>query len=183
VSTHDVTNQPPPLVGYNLFDADLPLRESLEREGGSWAHDMVRELGRLAGTEEAIDWGFQANANSPKLRTHDRFGNRIDTRLLATTSLVIFAIVAWMRSGFTSEVDIMTLVWPTVLQGAAVSCFFIPLIALSLAGLRHDQIATAGELVPSGVLPDLDSRTGFRHREWQKCWRLIKPGRKCGAKL
>jgi hypothetical protein len=25
--------------------------------------------------------------------------------------------------------------------------------------------------------PDLDSRTGFRHREWQKCWRLIKPGR------
>ena len=31
--------------------------------------------------------------------------------------------------------------------------------------------------------PDLDSRTGFRHREWQKCWRLINPGRKCGAKL
>jgi len=25
--------------------------------------------------------------------------------------------------------------------------------------------------------PDLDSRTGFRDREWQKCWRLIKPGR------
>jgi GTP cyclohydrolase II len=33
------------------------------------------------------------------------------------------------------------------------------------------------------MLPDLDSRTGFRHREWQKCWRLIKPGQKCGAKL
>jgi hypothetical protein len=33
------------------------------------------------------------------------------------------------------------------------------------------------------VIPDLDSRTGFRHREWQKCWRLIKPSRKCGAKL
>jgi hypothetical protein len=31
--------------------------------------------------------------------------------------------------------------------------------------------------------PILDSRTGFRHREWRKCWRLIKPGRKCGAKL
>jgi hypothetical protein len=35
----------------------------------------------------------------------------------------------------------------------------------------------------SPPLPDLDSRTGFRHREWQKCWRLIKPGQKCGAKL
>jgi len=73
-----VTNQPPPLVNYNLFDGDLPLREALEREGGSWAQDMVRELGRLAGTEEAITWGFQANANPPQLRTHDRFGNRID---------------------------------------------------------------------------------------------------------
>src|SRR5262245_8469351 len=71
-------NQPPPLVDYNLFHADAPLRESLEREGGSWAQDLVEELGRLAGTQLAIDWGFQANANPPVLRTHDRFGERID---------------------------------------------------------------------------------------------------------
>jgi putative acyl-CoA dehydrogenase len=71
-------NQPPPLVNYNLFEADAPLREALEREGGAWAHDLVHELGRLAGTNEAIEWGFQANSNPPKLRTHDRFGNRID---------------------------------------------------------------------------------------------------------
>jgi putative acyl-CoA dehydrogenase len=72
------SNQPPPLVDYNLFDADAPLREALEREGGSWAEGMVRELGSLAGTERAIAWGFQANENPPQLRTHDRFGNRID---------------------------------------------------------------------------------------------------------
>ena len=71
-------NQPPPLVDYNLYEADAPLRESLEREGGSWAQDMVGELGRLAGTQQAIDWGFQANGHPPVLRTHDRFGNRID---------------------------------------------------------------------------------------------------------
>ena len=71
-------NQPPPLVDYNLFEADLPLRESLEREGAGWAQDLVQDLGRLAGTQEAIDWGFQANSNPPKLHTHDRFGNRID---------------------------------------------------------------------------------------------------------
>ena len=75
---HDVANQPPPLVNYNLFQADAPLREALEREGGAWAHDLVHELGRMAGTEEAIEWGFQANSNPPKLHTHDRFGNRID---------------------------------------------------------------------------------------------------------
>jgi putative acyl-CoA dehydrogenase len=65
-----VTNQPPPLVDYNLFEADAPLREALEREGAGWAHDWVSELGRLAGTEEAIAWGFQANANPPVLRSH-----------------------------------------------------------------------------------------------------------------
>jgi len=74
----EVYNQPPPLVDYNLFEADAPLREALEREGAAWAQHLVQELGRLAGTEEAIDWGFQANSNPPKLRTHDRFGNRID---------------------------------------------------------------------------------------------------------
>src|ERR671934_2750330 len=71
-------NQPPPLVDYNLFESDAVLRESLEREGAAWAHDLVHDLGRLAGTQEAIDLGFQANANPPRLRTHDRFGERID---------------------------------------------------------------------------------------------------------
>ena len=71
-------NQAPPLVDYNLFESDAPLRESLERENASWAHDLVHDLGSLAGTQQAIDWGFQANANPPQLRTHDRFGERID---------------------------------------------------------------------------------------------------------
>ena len=71
-------NQPPPLVDYNLFESDAPLRESLERENGSWAFDLVHDLGALAGTQKAIDWGFQAKANPPQLRTHNRFGDRID---------------------------------------------------------------------------------------------------------
>src|SRR4029077_13298003 len=49
-----------------------------EREGAWWAHHLVDDLGRRAGTEEAIAWGFQANANAPQLHTHDRFGHRID---------------------------------------------------------------------------------------------------------
>jgi DHA2 family multidrug resistance protein len=75
-----------------------------------------------------------------------RFGHRVDTRLLATTSLVIFALVAWMRSRFNTQVDLWTLVAPTILQGAAVSCFFIPLVTLALAGMRQDQIAAASGL-------------------------------------
>jgi putative acyl-CoA dehydrogenase len=74
--THEVTNQPPPLIGHDLYFGDDALVESLGRHGGSDAR--IEELGRLAGTEEAQRWGFEANASPPVLRTHDRFGHRID---------------------------------------------------------------------------------------------------------
>ncbi len=76
--THEVFNQPPPLVGYNVFGADRALVEAVDREGAGWARAELEALGRLAGSEEAIGWGFAANANPPALRTHDRFGHRID---------------------------------------------------------------------------------------------------------
>jgi putative acyl-CoA dehydrogenase len=76
--THEVTNQPPPLSGYNVFESDRALVEALAREGADWAEDECRELGEIAGSETAQAWGVQANINPPVLRTHDRFGNRID---------------------------------------------------------------------------------------------------------
>jgi putative acyl-CoA dehydrogenase len=78
VATHEVFNQPPPLADYDVFAADAALVEGVRREGAGWAEDSLGELGRLAGTAEAIEWGFQANANPPVLRTHDRYGNRAD---------------------------------------------------------------------------------------------------------
>ena len=68
----------PPLEGYNTFEADRVLVEALRREGGDWAEERVSEVGAFAGSARAIRWGFEANENPPKLRTHDRFGNRID---------------------------------------------------------------------------------------------------------
>jgi len=38
-STHEVTNQAPPLLDYNAFDADPTLRDALEREGA--AFDLI----------------------------------------------------------------------------------------------------------------------------------------------
>jgi putative acyl-CoA dehydrogenase len=76
--THDVTNQPPALEGYDVFGADAALVEAVEREGAAWAADDLHALGRLAGSPEAIGWGFDANRNPPELRTHDRYGHRID---------------------------------------------------------------------------------------------------------
>jgi hypothetical protein len=49
--------------------------------------------------------------------------------------------------------------------------------------LGEDSEKRGAEKERGHLKPDLDSRAGFRHREWQKCWRLIKPDQKCGAKL
>ena len=54
--THEVTNQPPPLVGYDASD-DPALLAALRREGAAWAEPRLRELGRLAGSEHARDSG------------------------------------------------------------------------------------------------------------------------------
>ncbi|HEY4465815.1 MAG TPA: acyl-CoA dehydrogenase family protein [Streptosporangiaceae bacterium] len=75
--THEVFNQPPPLSEYDVAD-DPAMLDALRREGGGWAEDRVREVGRLAGTAQAQEWGRLANENPPVLRTHDRFGHRID---------------------------------------------------------------------------------------------------------
>jgi putative acyl-CoA dehydrogenase len=75
--THEVTNQATPLVGYDAAD-DPVLTSALQREGAGWAQADVRRLGLLAGSEQAQEWGRLANENPPRLRTHDRFGHRID---------------------------------------------------------------------------------------------------------
>ena len=75
--THEVFNQPPPLTGYDVAD-DPTMLSALRREGAPWAEDAVRELGRLAGSAPVQERGRQANENPPVLRTHDRYGGRID---------------------------------------------------------------------------------------------------------
>ena len=76
-TTHEVTNQVPPLEDLDLFSTNVPLVEALEREGGGWARATCSEVGRAWGGEP-LRWGFEANEHPPKLRTHDRWGNRID---------------------------------------------------------------------------------------------------------
>ncbi len=77
-ATHAVTNQAPPLQDYNLFEADTVLREAVEREGAGWAEPRISKLAALAGSERLRRWGAEANENPPKLRTHDRYGHRVD---------------------------------------------------------------------------------------------------------
>ncbi|MGY1438732.1 acyl-CoA dehydrogenase family protein [Streptomyces reniochalinae] len=81
-STHTVTNQASPLVDYDVFTADSALAEGVARhvapERAEEVREELSELGRAAGCAQAQEWGRQANANPPVLRTHDRFGHRVD---------------------------------------------------------------------------------------------------------
>jgi putative acyl-CoA dehydrogenase len=73
-----VLNQAPALEPVNLFELDLALQEALVREGGEWGLERAREAGAVAGSVEAREHSRRAERNLPVLRTHDRFGNRID---------------------------------------------------------------------------------------------------------
>jgi putative acyl-CoA dehydrogenase len=74
----EVLNQAPPLQPIDYFETDLALREAIEREGGGWGVDRLRDAGQTAGSVEALEHGRRAERNVPILRTHDRYGERID---------------------------------------------------------------------------------------------------------
>jgi putative acyl-CoA dehydrogenase len=71
-------NQAPPLQDYDAFSTDDALVEAVERHGARASLDGLAALGRLAGSHKALHWAEQANTYGPVLRTHDRYGNRID---------------------------------------------------------------------------------------------------------
>ncbi|MGW8436890.1 acyl-CoA dehydrogenase family protein [Nocardiopsis sp. NPDC055551] len=76
-ATHEVFNQATPLGDHDAAD-DPALLDGLRREGAGWAEAEVREVGSAAGSERVRAWGESANTYTPVLRTHDRYGHRVD---------------------------------------------------------------------------------------------------------
>lgn len=75
--THVVENQAPPYTPDNLYAQDIALREAVQREGGQWAEPALIAYG-AAMAHEGIALGVDANRFRPQLRSHDRYGNRVD---------------------------------------------------------------------------------------------------------
>ncbi|MGH8799765.1 MAG: isovaleryl-CoA dehydrogenase [Casimicrobiaceae bacterium] len=71
-------NQPPPFEGRNLYLGDRALRAAVGRGAAAWANDSLAEWGAALGSPEMFALAARANRFGPELRTHDRFGNRID---------------------------------------------------------------------------------------------------------
>jgi putative acyl-CoA dehydrogenase len=75
--THEVFNQAPPLVDYDV-SADTALLAGVAREGAPWSVGDLHRLGKLTGTAEPQRWADDANRFGPRLVTHDRYGHRVD---------------------------------------------------------------------------------------------------------
>ncbi len=77
-TTHEVLNQPPALECWNPYDGDRVLAAALHREGGGWAEDKARKLAAAVGTAHVQNLARLANRHTPELRSHDRYGHRVD---------------------------------------------------------------------------------------------------------
>ena len=69
-----------------------------------------------------------------------------DPRRMATGAFVVFALVLWMRSQFTTQTDFVHILIPTLIQGGAMAFFFIPLTTLTLSGIGPERIPAAAGL-------------------------------------
>lgn len=75
-----------------------------------------------------------------------RFADRFDPRVLVTISFGVFALVLFMRAHFNTNATIGTLLVPTIIQGAGMAAFFIPLMSINLSGLPPERIPAASGL-------------------------------------
>ena len=77
-STHEVLNQAPPFCGHDAWSQDPWLRAALVRAGVEGMESAFAEMGRFVGSPEAQHHAALANRYTPELKTHDRYGNRLD---------------------------------------------------------------------------------------------------------
>ncbi|MBQ1099500.1 acyl-CoA dehydrogenase family protein [Streptomyces sp. b94] len=145
-SSHTVTNQAPPLVGYDVFTADRALTAAVERHLAPELHEEALEelsgLGRGCGSVQTQEWGAQANENPPVLRTHDRYGHRVDEvgfhpawhRLLGK-GVSAGLTAAWSRPGGHVRRAAAFLMWTQVEAG---NCCPLSMTHAAVPALRAD---------------------------------------------
>ncbi|WP_406259338.1 acyl-CoA dehydrogenase family protein [Streptomyces nigra] len=162
-STHSVTNQPPPLTGYDAYTADRALVEAVERhlppELRDEADGELSALGRACGSAQVQEWGVQSNENPPRLRTHDRYGHRIDEvdfhpswhRLLGK-GVSAGLTAAWTRPGGQVRRAAAFVLWTQVDAG---NCCPLSMTHAAVPALRTDpELAAEWEPLLTSMVYD-----------------------------
>jgi DHA2 family multidrug resistance protein len=119
-------------LGYALFFANnllLPL----------WLQSQLNYTATWAGLVSAPS-GLVAVICTPLL---GRLNGKIDMRWLATISFAAFGISYFLRSGYNTDADFLHFVLPLLIQGMAMSIFFMSMVTLSLDGVAGDRVPSA----------------------------------------
>jgi putative acyl-CoA dehydrogenase len=169
--THEVTNQAPPLVGYDVFAADRALAEAVDLHLPPRLRDEacgeLSALGRAAGSAQLLEWGALANENPPRLRTHDRYGRRIDEvefhpswhRLLGK-GVSAGLTAAWARPGGHVRRAASFILWTQVEAGSGCP---LSMTHAAVPALRTDpELAAEWEPRLTSVVYDRDLRPASR---------------------
>ena len=77
-TTHEVFNQPAPLVDVNLFAGNQALKSALAFNAPTLDTAPMQALGDLVGSADMQTHARLANVFTPELKSHDRFGHRVD---------------------------------------------------------------------------------------------------------
>jgi DHA2 family multidrug resistance protein len=145
-------------LGYGVFFGNVVLLPL-------WLQQYMGYTATLAGMALA-PVGLLAILLSPVV---GRSVSRVDPRILSTIAFATFAVVMLMRSHFNTDVDFATIMVPTVVQGAALAFFFIPLVTLTLSGISPEQMPAASGLsnfvrITGGAFGTSISTTLWDHR-------------------
>src|SRR5438270_3395314 len=157
-ATHEVLNQPPQLSDYNAFGSDPVLQRIVASFDADWSRERLHNAGRAVGSAHVQELAGQANRHIPELRTHDRFGNRVDRIDFhpAWHELMALAIgqethsLAWTeeRAGAQVARAALSYLWN---QGENGICCPIGMTYSAIPVLRRDRARWAewGELITS----------------------------------
>ena len=170
-ATHEVHNQAGALANYNAYVADTALTEAMRVFGGDWAEEKLKRTGEIVGSEKVQQLARAANRHLPELRTHDRFGNRVDIiefhpayhelmRLIFETETHSFA---WTndRAGAQVARGVMSYLWN---QGENGICCPMGMTFAAVPALRHTQ-SLYDEWTPHVPARDLRRAADLRQAE------------------
>jgi DHA2 family multidrug resistance protein len=72
-----------------------------------------------------------------------RYMAKVDARIMATVAFIAFAVSYFMRAGYTQDAGFWDFVMPMLVQGIAMSTFFVALLTISLDGIPPERIPSA----------------------------------------
>ncbi len=164
-ATHEILNQAGALVDYDAYSDDKALVEAIGVFGADWANETIRRTGVYVGSEKIQYLAHQANRYLPELKTHDRFGNRIDLvefhpayhelmALIYGTETHSFAWTHQDKAGAHVARGALSYLWN---QGESGICCPMGMTFASIPALRHDQ-NLYDEWAPHILKPAYDDR-------------------------